>query len=143
MDARIAADMAPARPTGMAFHAAPERLFCRADEPVRGPDGGAVADPERITFLDGHIRAVHAAIAAGSACAAASPWCLIDNFKWAEGYHQRFGLTYVDFEDAGAHSQGVVRLARRPRRGPARLTLPVGSRTFGPLSKAGGRLDSR
>ena len=27
------------------------------------------------------------------------------------------------FRDAGAHSQGVVRLVRRPRRGPARLTL--------------------
>lgn len=57
-----------------------------------------MADPERISFLDGHIRAVHAAIAAGVGVRGCFVWSLIDNFEWAEGYHQRFGLTYVDFE---------------------------------------------
>jgi beta-glucosidase len=66
-----------------------------ADEP--GPDG-RIDDQFRIGYLDGHIRAVAGAIAAGVDVRGYLTWTLMDNFEWAEGYHQRFGLVHVDFE---------------------------------------------
>ncbi|NUP34973.1 MAG: beta-glucosidase, partial [Streptomycetaceae bacterium] len=58
---------------------------------------GSVPDRERIAYLDGHIRAVAAARTAGVDVRGYLVWSLLDNFEWAEGYHQRFGLVHVDF----------------------------------------------
>ncbi|MDD9349111.1 GH1 family beta-glucosidase [Mumia sp.] len=60
------------------------------------PDG-TVDDSDRIAFLDAHIGAVGEARAAGVDVRGYLVWSLLDNFEWAEGYTQRFGLTYVDF----------------------------------------------
>ncbi|MGW1838744.1 GH1 family beta-glucosidase [Streptomyces sp. NPDC002067] len=54
-------------------------------------------DRERIAFLDGHLRALHAAMAAGVDVRGYFVWSLTDNFEWAEGYTQRFGLVHVDY----------------------------------------------
>ena len=59
---------------------------------------GRVHDAERIAYLDGHIRAVHAAIGRGVDVRGYLVWSLIDNFEWADGYTQRFGLVHLDLE---------------------------------------------
>jgi beta-glucosidase len=60
-------------------------------------DDGRVRDNDRIAFLDAHLRAGHDAIAAGIDLRGFFVWSLLDNFEWAEGYAQRFGIVHVDF----------------------------------------------
>jgi beta-glucosidase len=60
-------------------------------------DDGQVHDPERVSYLRGHLAAVHGAIADGVPVRGYFAWSLLDNFEWAEGYAKRFGLVFVDF----------------------------------------------
>ncbi len=59
---------------------------------------GRVHDAARVAYLDSHVRAVHDAIAGGADVRGYFAWSLLDNFEWAMGYSQRFGLVHVDFE---------------------------------------------
>jgi beta-glucosidase len=63
---------------------------------VRGNDG-RVHDADRLAYLDAHMRACHDALAAGVDLRGFVVWSLLDNFEWAEGYGQRFGIVHVDF----------------------------------------------
>jgi beta-glucosidase len=65
-------------------------------QPDQPADDGTVADQGRIDYLAGHLRAVHEAIASGIDVRGYFQWTLTDNFEWSEGYHQRFGLVYLD-----------------------------------------------
>jgi beta-glucosidase len=57
-----------------------------------------IDDQRRIAYLDGHVRALHEAAEAGVDIRGYFVWSLLDNFEWAEGYAQRFGLVHVDYE---------------------------------------------
>jgi beta-glucosidase len=62
------------------------------------PDArGVVRDARRIDFYRGYLEAVARAIADGADVRGYHAWTLLDNFEWAEGFRQRFGLAYVDF----------------------------------------------
>jgi beta-glucosidase len=56
-----------------------------------------VPDQRRIGFYRGYLGALGRAMREGAKVRAYHAWSLLDNFEWAEGYSQRFGLTYVDF----------------------------------------------
>ncbi|MGW2784448.1 GH1 family beta-glucosidase [Streptomyces populi] len=78
-----------------------------------------VDDQERITFLDGHIRALHGALEQGVDVRGYFVWSLMDNFEWAEGYQRRFGLVHVDhdtLERTPKASYAWLRDALRARR---------------------------
>jgi beta-glucosidase len=58
---------------------------------------GEVHDPDRIRFLEGHLRAAYQALAQGVDLRGYFVWSLLDNFEWEEGYSRRFGIVYVDY----------------------------------------------
>lgn len=59
---------------------------------------GEVDDPLRMEYLQGHIGQVLRAKNEGYKADGYFVWTLTDNFEWAEGYHPRFGLIYIDFD---------------------------------------------
>ena len=64
-----------------------------------GPDkSGRVPDVRRLNYLRDHMAAAHRAMQNGVPLAGYFVWSLMDNFEWAKGYQQRFGIVWVDYE---------------------------------------------
>jgi beta-glucosidase len=64
-----------------------------------GPgEDGRVRDQRRIDYLRKHFAAAARAIEHGAPLAGYFVWSLLDNFEWAHGYSQRFGIIWVDFD---------------------------------------------
>ncbi|MFD2872211.1 GH1 family beta-glucosidase [Mucilaginibacter ximonensis] len=57
-----------------------------------------VVDPKRTEYLQRYLQQVLRAKNEGCKVEGYFIWTLTDNFEWAEGYHPRFGIIYVDFE---------------------------------------------
>jgi len=58
---------------------------------------GHVRDERRRDYLREHFIAAHQAIATGVPLAGYFVWSLFDNFEWAEGLSDRFGIVYIDY----------------------------------------------
>jgi beta-glucosidase len=58
---------------------------------------GAGNDPQRISYLERHLRRLHQTVAGKVPVGGYFVWSLMDNFEWELGYAMRFGLIHVDF----------------------------------------------
>lgn len=63
------------------------------DHPDRN---GEIQDEPRIDYLYTHIEKSAEAMTEGVPLAGYFVWSLFDNFEWATGYENQFGLVYVD-----------------------------------------------
>ncbi|MGO2932701.1 GH1 family beta-glucosidase [Microbacterium sp.] len=61
---------------------------------------GPIDDQRRIDYLAGHIGAVADAVSRGVDVEEYTVWSLLDNFEWADGFTQRFGLVHVDHQSS-------------------------------------------
>lgn len=122
------------RVTGFDWEVAPEALgdvlrfvhgYRIADRIMVTENGAAYPEPihdaARIAYLADHLAAVRAAIADGVPVAGYFVWSLLDNFEWASGYSQRFGIVGVDFDtlerqprDSARWYADVARTGRLP-----------------------------
>ena len=58
---------------------------------------GQVHDPQRIDFLHRYLLELKRAVTDGIDIRGYFQWSVMDNFEWAYGYKQRFGLVYIDY----------------------------------------------
>ncbi len=59
---------------------------------------GKVHDPQRIDYTARHLIGLKKANDEGIKIIGYLHWSFMDNFEWAEGYKERFGMVYVDFQ---------------------------------------------
>ena len=57
---------------------------------------GKVHDPQRIDFLTRYLRELRRAVDHGIPVLGYFHWTLTDNFEWAAGFRERFGLIHLD-----------------------------------------------
>jgi beta-glucosidase len=97
----------PIAPTSMfygprAFHARYKKPIVITENGLTSRDwlaeDGAVHDPGRIDFMIRYLRELHRAVESGVPVAGYFHWSIMDNFEWAEGYKERFGLIHVDYQ---------------------------------------------
>ena len=59
---------------------------------------GQVHDPQRIDYTHRVLLELRRAMRDGANVEGYLAWSLLDNFEWQDGYKQRFGMIYVDYQ---------------------------------------------
>ncbi|HST50414.1 MAG TPA: GH1 family beta-glucosidase [Pyrinomonadaceae bacterium] len=59
---------------------------------------GKVYDTDRVMYLRNYLTQLQRATSEGVPVRGYFLWSLMDNFEWADGYTNRFGLHYVDYQ---------------------------------------------
>ncbi len=85
---------------------------------------GKVHDPKRIDVMHRYLLGLARAVQEGVPVVGYWAWSLLDNFEWAEGYKDRFGLVYVDYA-----TQRRIRRIRSP--GTERSSRAADARSSG------------
>ena len=83
----------------------PEIIITENGFSVNGEDKlkgeAALRHKERVVYLQGYVnQALQAVVQDGVKLRGYFHWSLMDNFEWADGYHCRFGLYHVEFEQS-------------------------------------------
>lgn len=94
--------------TPSALHYGPKFFYERYGKPIVVTENGLscrdwvslddqVHDPTRIDFTTRYLREFARAINEGVEALGYFHWSILDNFEWAAGYRERFGLVHVDY----------------------------------------------
>ncbi len=75
-------------------------------------ESGRVPDTRRIEFFRSYLAELARAIQDGARVRSYHAWSLLDNFEWADGYTQRYGLTLCRLSQPEADGQGLRTLVR-------------------------------
>ena len=68
-----------------------------SSEDLRSADG-RIDDTDRVMYLRNYLTHLQRSAAEGYPIKGYFLWSLLDNFEWADGFTNRFGLHYVDFK---------------------------------------------
>ncbi len=60
---------------------------------------GKVHDPDRIDYMHRYLLELKKSIDEGTPVFGYLHWSFLDNFEWADGFDERFGLVFVDYRD--------------------------------------------
>jgi beta-glucosidase len=72
---------------------------------------GHCDDDMRCAYIEQHLHKMSELITEGTDIRGYYVWSLLDNFEWAQGYSQRFGIVHVDFEtQVRTHKKSALQL---------------------------------